>query len=104
MVRIKITQDAKKKAREALKFNKDNPSLAVGLTKQESNVLGIASGVERAKQLIRNKTISIDDAKKVRNFYNRFKNLRTKRGEQALNLWGGRQFGKQISDILKNMN
>ena len=104
MVRIKVTKEAKQKAKEALKFNKKNPKRAVGLTKEESIALGIDSGVQRAKQLIRNKSISIEDARKVRNFYNRFKGCRTRRCEQAINLWGGREYGKFVTRELKNLS
>lgn len=102
MVRLKIPSYAKSKAREGLNFNKKFPSRAVGLTREESRVLGINSGIIRAKQLLKNQTISLKDARSIRNFYNRFKNVRTKRGEMALNLWGGRKFGKFLVEELKN--
>lgn len=104
MVRIKIPRYAKQQASKALIFNKNNPRLAVGLTKQESQVLGIASGIARAKQIIKNQTLSLEDARKVRNFYNRFKGGKSKRVEMAINLWGGRKFGKYVSQELKNIN
>lgn len=101
-MRIPIPSYAKQSAKKGLKLRKqqDNPS---GLTKKEADKLGINSGVERARQLVNNKTISIKDAKSIRNFLNRFKNSRSKRSEIAILLWGGRKFRVYLEDILRSM-
>ena len=95
MSRVIIPGYAKRAAMLGLIQRKTNRA---GLTKKEASSLGISSGVERAKQLIRNKYLSEDDAKAVARFYNRFKNCRTERCETAIRLWGGRRFG----DLLNN--
>jgi len=94
--RIKIPQYAKSQAKQGLKERKTN---SAGLTKIEAKVKGISSGVERAKQLIRNKYLNENDAKAVARFYSRFKNCKTSRCETAIKLWGGRTFGKLINKI-----
>jgi hypothetical protein len=91
-------------AKKALKFNRENPNLAVGLSKSEAKKLGITSGIDRAKQLINNKFITINDAKAIVRFYDRFKGTKTQRVEQAINLWGGRQFAQELKQMLKSMN
>jgi hypothetical protein len=95
MRRLKIPQYAKDSARKGLKYNLFvSNSQKVGLTKQEAKRQGINSGIERAKQLIKQTSLSLEDAKSVARFYLRFRNCKTKRCEMALNLWGGRKFGK----------
>jgi len=102
-MRIPITKQAKKSARMGLELRKkqENPS---GLTKSEAAKIGVNSGVQRARQLVNNKTISVQDAKSIRNFLNRFKNARSKRSEIAIMLWGGREFRSYLDNILKSMN
>lgn len=92
-MRYKVPLHAKNAARIGLLERKINNA---GLTKKQADALGIVSGVERAKQLMRSKTISEDDAKSIARFYLRFKGCYTKRCETALNLWGGRKFGKLL--------
>lgn len=94
--KIKIPKYAKKEAKEGLEERKSNKA---GLTKEEANRKGIDSGVERAKQLIRNKYLGEEDAKKVARFYNRFKGCKTSRCETAIKLWGGRKFGKKMNEV-----
>ena len=102
MSKIRVPLLAKEEAKNALQFNKQvSKSKRVGLTKEEASKLGINSGIERAKQLIRNKYISINDAKRIAAFYNRFKNCRTTRCEVAISLWGGRKFGRDLSNKFK---
>lgn len=91
---VKVPPHAKESAREGLKERKVNKA---GLTKSQAKKLGINSGVERAKQLIKSKTIPVKDAKRIGAFYDRFKNQRTERAETALKLWGGRRFGKLMA-------
>ncbi len=80
MSKIKIPEYAKESARRGLEERKSNNA---GLTKEEASKLGINSGVERAKQLIRNKNISVQDAKRIGAFYDRFKNQDSPRAETA---------------------
>lgn len=105
-MKIPIPNYARVNARRGLQLRKkqSNPS---GLTKKESSTLGIVSGVNRAKQLRDNKTISIKDAKSIRNFLNRFKNSNTERAKVAKLLWGGddkNRFLKYLQKILSSMS
>jgi len=102
---IKVPAYAKKDARKALSLRDSLPkSKKFGINKKEAKSLGIASGVERAHQLSKNKYIPIEDAKKVAKFYNRFKNCRTPKCEGAIDLWGGRKFGRNLNARLKAPN
>ena len=102
MNKLPVPQYAKEKAREGLNERKQYPpSKKPGLDKEQARKLGINSGVERAKQLIKNKSIPKEDAKRVAAFYNRFRNKRTKRAETAIDLWGGRKFGKKAVEWVK---
>ena len=93
---LRIPSYAKNKAREGLDERRSLPqSRRFGIDKSEANRLGIASGVERARQIIRNKTLPESDGKKVARFYSRFKNCDTTKCEGSLKLWGGRRFGKE---------
>lgn len=94
MSRIKVPPYAKKAAREGLMERKKNKA---GLTLNQARKEGVSSGVERAKQLERAKTISTKDAKAVGRFYDRFKNKRGERAETALKLWGGRRFARSMA-------
>ena len=99
MARIKVPLLAKEEARNGLRYNRSVPdSKKVGLSKSEASELGINSGIQRAKQLIRSKTISEEDARAVARFYQRFRNCRTKRCEVAISLWGGRKFGRDLAN------
>jgi hypothetical protein len=68
-----------------------------GLTKEEAGKLGIVSGVERAKQIVREEYLSDLDVQSMRRFYARFRNMRTPRAEVAILLWGGRKFLEKLS-------
>lgn len=85
-------RDAKKALQERNKFS-DKP----GLNIREARKAGVSSGVARAKQLVNSKTLSVKDAKAVGRFYDRFKNCRTPRCEVAIDLWGGRRFGRKLA-------
>jgi len=94
---IRVPQYAKFEAKKGLIERKLNKA---GLTKTQASKKGVSSGVERAKQIIRNTYISEKDAKAIARFYSRFKNCRTSRCETAIKLWGGRRFGKKLySDL-----
>jgi len=94
MARVKVPSYARKTAGQGLRervFNK------AGLTRTEAKKLGITSGVSRAHQLLKSKTISEEDAKRIAAFYDRFKNCKTPRCETAIKLWGGRRFGRKMA-------
>ena len=94
-MRLLIPDYAKEAAREALEIRRTLPkSKQFGLTKSEAQSMGINSGVERARQIIRNKYLEFDDVKDVARFYLRFRNCRTFNCEGSLGLWGGRRFGR----------
>lgn len=95
---IKIPIYAKKEAERWLKIRESLPkSKQFGLNKSKAKKLGINSGVERAKQLIREDYLSVNDAKRVGAFYDRFKNCSTFKCEGAIGIWGGRNFGKKLA-------
>lgn len=91
--RIKIPQYAKAEAKEGLKLRK---KFGGGLTKQEADMMGINSGVERAKQIVNNKFLSEEDAKSVARFWMRFRNRKSPKSKVALKLWGN-NFGKALA-------
>lgn len=99
---LKIPTYAKREARKALEERRKLPeSRKFGLDKKEAEKLGINSGVERAKQLIRSDSLPIEDVKAVARFYQRFRNCRTKNCEYSIKLWGGRRFGRLCVDFVK---
>jgi hypothetical protein len=96
-MRYYIPLYARKQAMMGLKQRrKASKSKKAGLTRAEAKKLGIQSGVVRAVQLSKNKTISEKDAKSIARFYSRFKNQRTPKAEMALRLWGGRKWGNAL--------
>lgn len=98
MNRVIVPKYAKTAAKIAIaKRQAFPPSKKPGLTKKQAQNLKITSGVERAKQIIRSRSIPVKDAKRVGAFYDRFKNCRTKRCEVAIGLWGGRRFGRKMA-------
>ena len=94
--RIKIPRYVKAVAREGLRERRLNKA---GLTKYQATDLGISSGVERARQLIRNKYLKERDAKAIARFYLRFRNKKTPRANTALKLWGGKSWGFLMAKI-----
>lgn len=102
MARIKITPRARAAARKALRSRRKLPkSRKFGLDKKQAKKLGINSGVERARQIIRSKSLSEEDARRVAAFYQRFKGCRTPKCEGAIDLWGGREFGRRAVRFVK---
>ena len=96
-MRYYIPLYARKEAIKGLKQRAKAPkSKKAGLSRAEAKKLGINSGVVRALQLSKNKSISEKDAKSIARFYARFKNQRTPKAEMALKLWGGRKFGRAL--------
>lgn len=101
-MRIKIPKYAKLECKKALKLRKSLPKYKrFGLTKTQANKLGVNSGVERAKQIIRNKTVSLKDAKSIIAFYNRFSKCKTAKCQGAHKLWGGRDFALYLKSEIK---
>lgn len=98
-MRVPIPQYAKEDARKALELRRKlADSRKFGIDKDQAAKLGINSGVERAKQIIRNKYLDEEDARRVAAFYDRFRNKRGERAEGAIDLWGGRRFGRMLSE------
>ena len=91
---LRVDKKAKRSAarglRERVSFR--NPP---GLEPKEALRLGVVSGVSRARQLLREDSLGLEDVKSVARFYSRFKNCRSARCETALDLWGGRSFGRK---------
>ena len=90
---MRIPGYAKRSAREGLRKRAIlPPSRRFGLDKGEAETIGINSGVERARQIIRNDYLHSDDIMSMAAFYQRFRNCRTPKCEGAMLLWGGRKF------------
>lgn len=95
MKRIRIPMYAKENARKGLELRKRQPkSKKFGLSVEEAKEKGVFSGVRRARQLIRNESLSKSQAKDVRNFLNRFHGMADQHGytlkiRGAILLWGG---------------
>jgi len=85
---------AKENARKGLELRKRQPkSKKFGLSVEEARREGVFSGVRRARQLIRNESLSRSDAQDVRNFLNRFHGMADKHGytlgiRGSILLWG----------------
>lgn len=94
MKRLKVTRQAKKRAAMALKLREGLPkSMRFGLTKTQARQLGINSGIERARQLIRSESISFKDAMDVCRFRRFSKRKKKTLGVKGvIDLWGGSGF------------
>lgn len=83
MAYVRVPQYAKKNARQALRERKDF-----------SNKPGTSTGVNRARQLIREDRITENTAEEVKNFLARH-HAQLERGEDrrlvAIKLWGGQR-------------
>jgi len=96
-MRYKIPGYAKNQAKIGLKQRSRLPeSKKFGLDKTQADKLKINSGVERAKQLIRNKYLNEKDARAVARF-KRFNNKTGYRAEGSIKLWGGRKFINKLN-------
>lgn len=92
-IKLKVPLYAKNEAKKGLKLRKKaTKNQKAGLTKNEAKKLRIQSGVERAKQIVKNKYLEEKDLRSMARFYLRFQNCKTPKCEQAIKLWGGRQF------------
>lgn len=104
VLRLKVTKEAKRAAKEALTLRKTLPeSKRFGLDRLEAKKAGVTSGVQRAKQIIRKDSLSVQEAKRVASFYNRFKGCKTPKCEGALDLWGGRSFGRKADRFVEKL-
>lgn len=100
--KLMVTMQAKRNAKMALEERKKlGKTMKFGLSSKQARREGVESGVERGKQIVRSKSLDFEDAKSVAGFYQRFKNCRSKKCEGALNLWGGRSFGKKAVTWVK---
>lgn len=94
--RLKISPRAKREAERALKRRKKLPeSSKFGLDPKEAKGMGITSGVSRARQIIRKDSFPLSEAREIASFHRRFRNKTGKRAESAIDLWGGRTWGKK---------
>jgi len=99
MTYVSVPEYAKVAARRGLRLRKlASSSRKFGITREQANKLGIDSGIERAKQLIREKRITESKAKRIARFYSRFKNCFTPKCEGAHLIWGGRKWEKVLYD------
>jgi hypothetical protein len=102
--KLKVTNEAKQKARAALQLRESLPkSKRFGLDKTQAREAGVASGVERAKQISRSKYIPYNDAVRIARF-KRFVPAETPREQGAVDLWGGDNFIKKANTFVKASN
>lgn len=100
MSRIRIPEYAKANARKGLKKRKKlSKSKKYGLSSEEASRKGINSGVERARQLIDNGSLSREDANEVKSFLARNKGQADQYGWTtkilgSRRLWGGEKSGR----------
>lgn len=96
-MRLKIPAYAKQAAAEGLRARELFPKKP-GLDREQAAKLGIISGVERAKQIVRDEYLEDHDLQSMRRFYARFRNFHSPRAEVAILLWGGRAFLQRIEE------
>ena len=100
-MKIRIPIYAKQEARDGLATRKLlSKTKKFGLNKTQAKISGVRSGVEQAKKLIRRKLLTKQEALAYYRFYQRFKACKKSKCEGALKLWGGRRFGKMLSNAL----
>ena len=101
-IKLKIPKYAKEAARKALEKRKNiSKSKRFGLSQSSAKKLKIRSGVSQAKLLIKKRYLNYSQAMPYYKFYQRFKSCRTTKCEGALDLWGGRRFGKMVSLFIR---
>lgn len=91
-----VTPEAKIAAKQGLLSDS-------GLSIKKAKELGIVSGRQTAKLLLKSKSINQQEASRVARFYSRFKNCKTTRCENAIKLWGGRAFGRKAVEYIKRL-
>ena len=98
-MKLVVPHYVKHHAKQALLARKRLPkSKQFGLDKKEANKLGIASGIERAKQLIRKSYFSWSNVSDRRDlvamskFYKRWRNCRSSKCEWNMKTWGTRKW------------
>lgn len=98
-------ESVRKRAQKALDKRKKLPKYKKGgLSPKEASRQGIKSGVTSARQLASGKGLSEDRLKAVRNFINRMAGVvKSEKGKNALNLWGGREAGQWAERTLKQI-
>jgi hypothetical protein len=95
MALIKVPQYAKTNAEKGLELRKKQPkSKKFGLTREQAEEKGVASGVERAYQLKREDRIRESTAETIQDFLNRFHGMADEYGyttkiRGSILLWGG---------------
>lgn len=95
-MRLPVTKEAKVKALRALKLRESLPDYKkFGLDKEQAAKEGVASGVERAKQLVRSESIPMEDARKVCSFKRFLNRPKTQRVQGVIDLWGGENYIKR---------
>jgi hypothetical protein len=100
-LRLKVTQEAKRKAKSSLLLLKMLPkSQQFGLSKSEARQLGINSGIERAKQIIRSKYLYDADVISVCRFKRFLNQTRSLKVQGAINLWGGENFIRKACKVV----
>ena len=100
ITRLKIPSYAKAAAAEGLRARELFPKKP-GLDAAQAAKLGINSGVERAKQIVREAYLEEHDLRSMSRFYARFQNQHSPRAEVAILLWGGRRFLERVQEHMK---
>jgi len=102
-MKLKIDKLAKQKAKQALELRDSlSKSKKFGLDKNQANILGINSGVERAKQIVRSDYITNDDdIKAICRFKRWLPRKRTQKVQGSIDLWGGEKLIKKACDVSK---
>lgn len=104
MQRLRIPAYAKNQAREGLRERRELPkSRRFGLDREQARREGVYSGVERARNILRKRSLSLQEAKRVSAF-SRFLNKKSERAEGAIKLWGGRRFIKRAKSFVKEQS
>lgn len=103
MIKLKVTKEAKRKAKTALELRESlPPSKQFGLDKQQARQFGINSGVERAKQIVNSNYINKkEDVEAICRFKRWLPQKRSVRVQGAIDLWGGDKFINKACKTLK---
>jgi len=100
---LRIPKYAKRTAREALELRQSLPSSKrFGLDKIQAKQQGINSGVERARQIVNDKYMPMEDVERVCAFNRWLDRERTQKVQGAIDLWGGEKFIRKSCKYVKN--